>query len=192
MPNHITNRLTILGDEEQVNKVLDFIKVEEGSDADDGENGIGTIDFNKIIPMPDHIYKGDLSFEKQKESNGNNWYDWSIENWGTKWNAYSYMLNEDDNTLFFNTAWSGVPDLMEKLSSIFPDIKFEYAFADEDFGYNVASLELINGVMTNVCTPEDGSKEAYDLAFDVLGTTPEEMGMIYDKDKQNYIYSDEY
>ena len=102
------------------------------------------------------------------------------------------MLNEDDNALFFNTAWSGVPDLMEKLSTIFPDIKFEYAFADEDFGYNVASLELINGVMSNVYNPKGGSKEAYDLAFDVLGTTPEEMGMIYDKDEQNYIYSDEY
>ena len=42
MPNHITNILTIHGTDEQVDKVLEFIK--------NDELGVGTIDFNKIIP----------------------------------------------------------------------------------------------------------------------------------------------
>jgi len=53
MPNHIQNKLKIQGTQEQIHKVLDFIKKE-----DDGTNdvhGIGTIDFNKIIPMPESL-----------------------------------------------------------------------------------------------------------------------------------------
>lgn len=50
MPNHVTNRLTILGTKKQVNEVLDFIKIEKGLEK--REYGIWTIDFNKITPMP--------------------------------------------------------------------------------------------------------------------------------------------
>lgn len=53
MPNHIQNKLEIKGTQEQIYKVLDFIKIE-----DDGTNdvhGIGTIDFNKIIPIPESL-----------------------------------------------------------------------------------------------------------------------------------------
>ena len=47
MPNHITNILTFEGNSEQVHAILDQIKNEE--------RGIGSIDFNKIIPMPESL-----------------------------------------------------------------------------------------------------------------------------------------
>ena len=47
MPNHITNILKFEGDSEQVHAMLDQIKNEE--------LGIGSIDFNKIIPMPESL-----------------------------------------------------------------------------------------------------------------------------------------
>ena len=47
MPNHITNILKFEGDSEQVHALLDQIKNEE--------LGIGSIDFNKIIPMPESL-----------------------------------------------------------------------------------------------------------------------------------------
>ena len=47
MPNHITNILKFEGDSEQVYAMLDQIKNEE--------LGIGSIDFNKIIPMPESL-----------------------------------------------------------------------------------------------------------------------------------------
>ena len=45
MPNHITNILKFKGDSEQVHTMLDKIKSDE--------LGFGSIDFNKIIPMPE-------------------------------------------------------------------------------------------------------------------------------------------
>jgi len=45
MPNNIKNRLEIIGTENQVNEVLDFLR---GELFDDGSEMF--IDFNKIIP----------------------------------------------------------------------------------------------------------------------------------------------
>ena len=47
MPNHITNILKFKGDSEQVHTMLDKIKSDELS--------LGSIDFNKIIPMPESL-----------------------------------------------------------------------------------------------------------------------------------------
>ncbi len=46
MPNHITNRLTIIGTEEQVKQVREAIK---------GEHEDQFIDFNKIAPIPKEL-----------------------------------------------------------------------------------------------------------------------------------------
>ena len=47
MPNHVTNILTFSGDPESIWKMLDAIK--------NDEDGYGSINFNKIIPMPPEL-----------------------------------------------------------------------------------------------------------------------------------------
>lgn len=52
MPNHITNRLTIIAESpERVKEIFNHIQIDK-TDDDDEVFGYGTIDFNKIIPMP--------------------------------------------------------------------------------------------------------------------------------------------
>jgi hypothetical protein len=126
------------------------------------EIGTGSIDFNKIVPMPEHIYRGNLG-RKEIEKYGaeNCWYDWSIKNWGTKWNSYGYnehtAENFDGSSIKFLTAWSSVSDLMKKLSSMFPDIRFDYKWVDEDFGHNTGKTEFKGGKTLSCFTPEGGS-----------------------------------
>jgi len=55
MPNHITNRLTIIGSTEQVETVKEFIKIEKQEENQE-VFGIGTIDFDKILPMPEDLH----------------------------------------------------------------------------------------------------------------------------------------
>ncbi|NMP37199.1 MAG: hypothetical protein GX051_03615 [Clostridiales bacterium] len=50
MPNHVSNTITFECDEKRLKEILDAIKYE--SDAEVEHTGIGTLDFNKIIPMP--------------------------------------------------------------------------------------------------------------------------------------------
>ena len=75
-----------------------------------------------------------------KQFGAKDWYDWSNANWGTKWNAYEtdccLSLDETSATIRFQTAWNGVLTLIGKLTEMFPNLTFNYAYADEDMGYN--------------------------------------------------------
>jgi len=93
------------------------------------------------------------------------WYGWSITNWGTKWDAYDQML--DGDTLMFNTAWSGVPKIIEKISEKFPDLTLHYQFADEDIGCNVGDMTFYGGRCVDDTSPKNQTKAAYDLAFEL-------------------------
>ena len=76
MPNYCYNSLSISGSNETLKKIYNLVH------SDDNE-----IDFEKIIPMPDYIYRGDFGPEEEKIYGKDNWYDWSCEHWGTKWNS---------------------------------------------------------------------------------------------------------
>lgn len=88
----------------------------------------------------DKLYlNGKKYYDIYKETNFITWYDWCNWNWGTKWNAYSSYLGEveeDTATIFFQTAWNGVSNIIIKLVSLFPNIHFDYKFADEDMCHN--------------------------------------------------------
>lgn len=88
------------------------------------------------------------------------WYEWSINNWGTKWNAYGYVEKMDmsvlteSNTLWMNTAWAAPHPVILKLSQMYPDLSLEHEWADEDIGHNCGRKTYINGECTNTYYPE--------------------------------------
>ena len=80
-----------------------------------------------------------------------NWYDWSVFNWGTKWNAYDvteWSVNENgDNssaTIYYETAWSPVTALWMKVSQDYPTLEFYHEFADEG-GSFLGSETIVEG-----------------------------------------------
>ena len=91
------------------------------------------------------------------------WNEWRKQNWGTKWNAYDIEI--EGCVILFNTAWCGVPELIGVLSTFFPDILFEYSYADEDAGYNTGFGQIKNGCV-DMNYPEGGSGESWDVYFD--------------------------
>lgn len=95
------------------------------------------------------------------------WYGWCIENWGVKWNAGDSWVAGD--SFGFNTAWNDVGNLISIISSKFPDIIFEYKYADEDFGSNLGKITFKAGKIINSYIPKDGSDEAMNLAKEILG-----------------------
>lgn len=101
--------------------------------------------------------------ENRKKYGYPTWFEWSIATWGTKWNAYNQNF-EEPNILWFDTAWNGVPQLIQKLSEIFPDVEFHYAYADEDLGFNTGKGTARHGEI-NMTIPEGGSNEAFEIMF---------------------------
>ncbi len=94
------------------------------------EHGLGSIDFNKVIPMPENIFRGNLGQAEREQFGSANWYDWSIANWGTKWNSYGYHdyteKDFDGATLTFDTAWSNPQPVIDALAAKYPALSFSH------------------------------------------------------------------
>ncbi len=100
-----------------------------------------------------------------------NWYEWSLENWGTKWNAYDISYSEEGFCYEFETAWSHPFPIIEKLSLLFPDIEFFVQYADEDMGSNCGEYAIRNGEKLSEWQGHyyENRVEALKFAYDVWG-----------------------
>jgi len=151
MPNNVTN--IIHADKE----VLDALMSKDSE-----------VDFSSIIPMPEHIFRGNLGLAEREKYGADNWFDWSVNNWGTKWNAYGEEGRIDDEVVKFDTAWSHPLPVIKALSRKFPDNLLHVEYADEDLGVNFGCYNMKNGeIIENFATFEERSTEARDFASEI-------------------------
>ena len=189
MPNHVTNVISFSGDKSRISAMLKEIQ--------NDEHGIGSVDFEKILPMPDTVYNGSLGIRERELYGENNWYDWRIGNWGTKWNSYGYTENTtfQDGKIKFLTAWSAPHPILQKLSEMFPDIKIEHEWADEDIGMNCGRYVYYDGERVEEYFPES-QKECLEFAAKVMDVSLEEDYALYlNASETGYInieYDEEY
>ena len=59
------------------------------------------------------------------------WYDWSCQNWGTKWDAIYKEGTPEEGKLIFLTAWSEPINVIEKLFEKYPNSKIEWEYIGE-------------------------------------------------------------
>ena len=178
MPNHVMNRIHFDTDEDTAQEI--FAAIQKDNNGNDSEteqkSGPGTIDFNKLVPMPQEFLET------------GEWYDWRIRNWGTKWNAYE---EESDgvNTISFMTAWDAPHEILERLSERFPGVYITHIWADEDIGENVGQREYLNGECVGVVEPES-DMECIDVACSVWGAEPMDYGYILNQTGTGYCQVD--
>lgn len=190
MPNHVTNKMKIVGKKKEVEEVLDFIK--------DDKLGIGTIDFNKITPMPRWVYgsdkniKGISNHDIKKWGHENTALDWCVKNWGTLYNAYGQLDERSTlNTVYFQTAYVCVPDLIQKIAFIFPNVTISYEYADSDYGSNCGIYQFCQNVTLFEIEHEENSKEAYNLGFELVNNNRVPDHFRFNKEINNYEYIEE-
>lgn len=148
MPNHITNKLTISGVAKDIDAVIEFVNGEET-----------VFDFDHIIPEPPGV----------------DWYQWRIDNWGTKWNSYEAEQTDDDSFRFL-TAWMTPEPVIKELSARFPGVSIYVEYADEDFGFNCGWYRYRRGKCVDRLDCIGGSEQAMDFAADVLEYDPRKEG----------------
>lgn len=70
----------------------------------------------------------------------NNWYDWALHNWGTKWGCYG---NEYADGMYdFSTAWSPLDiEILDMLAKDIPNFTYQW---EEEQGYG-QEIEYIDG-----------------------------------------------
>jgi len=113
MPNHTDNRVILSHADSQ--KIDDIYNVMNTDDASLLQH---------IIPMNESLL------------DGGDWYEWRLDNWGTKWDIYeTHCTRIDANTLSmtFYTAWSPPIPVFDKLTDMGYEINARYL--DEGWMY---------------------------------------------------------
>ena len=139
MPNWCHNRVSFYSEnEEQIEKLYKLFD--------------GTNVFQKIKPAPDWKNTpneaGQLPVKKEhKNQNGevvwtsydfpdgkndDRWYDWNVNNWGTKWDVDPSCDHFDGNSFEcgFETAWAPAEGIFYEIREKFPDVDVTW-FYDE-------------------------------------------------------------
>ena len=140
MPNWCYNRVSIYS--ENIDQVTELFDIFNNAEP-----------FNTLIPSPKWSETpnedGELPvLEEHKDADGkvlftthkfpksgktdDRWYDWQIQNWGTKWEPTDISVEQCDEELelTFNTAWSPPEDICRAIRNKYPDISVSW-FYDE-------------------------------------------------------------
>ena len=152
MPNHCYNRVTIYGSGNDTDETREQIAKLKTIFEDENV-------FGQIIPEPDWpniplmskdvqgiVYdrgkvgelpvatKNDFGISHRFQSTGrqdDRWYDWRIQNWDTKWDAYDVEITDDDEDqleVTFNTAWSPPEAICNEIREQYPDLSVSWFF----------------------------------------------------------------
>ena len=200
MPNHVQNILIIEGHESHLKPMLEKIKGDkcaidfheiipfpkelEGTCSP--AKIVSQTEYNKIQRLKDFQaedpFKGMVGEAITKKMSKDfierfgydNWYDWKIAKWGTKWGAYEATIddpipldkkNYQRVVIHFQTAWSSGAQVIANLADQFPTLTYELTYADEDCGYNVGQYWFKNGCVEKENIPEGGTNDAMELYF---------------------------
>ena len=184
MPNFVKNHITFFGDDKQIQAVKDYV-MSDRSDFDfnkiipmpeelnlesgsitkkaiecalvrrDG-GAVGQKDFEKMADL------GEKYLSNKEKYGAETWYEWCPLHWGTKWEAWNPLWHED--CVSFETAWSAPDGIYKKLTQLFPDVRFEVNYADEDLGNNCGTF-YYDGETLNHTVEDD-----FDFAYEVWWT----------------------
>jgi hypothetical protein len=172
MPNWCNNTIEIEGTKEQINAFVSFL------DEQSGKNW-----FNFFRPCPQELVdtvSGFVGEDKQSahetqqkmniEKHGHaDWYSWSVDKWGTKWNcdAQDWMKVENPNedqasvTFWFDSAWSP------------PTALYEFIESNSEF---IVTASYLEEGMSFVGQFSGGIDECYEFSdLDSLEGIPEEL-----------------
>jgi len=142
MPNHVFNKVTIQGDEQDLLRLKKVLAMPQGIQLSKGEFEQLCFNFHSLI-TPDitiwdeyngKILKETKSLEESLLFQGNDWYDWNVRNWGTKWNAYDVEIEDGTSTLkcyltyTFSTAWSPPEGVIRALAKKIEELNFKLQF----------------------------------------------------------------
>lgn len=113
MPNWCENDLEVSGNKANIKAFKEKVRSEESH-----------LSLASLVPMPkDQI---------------DNWYEWSISNWGTKWDVTDvelFMNKERTLNYGFSSAWSPPVPWLEKVTVLFPNLRFKLRYSEPGAGF---------------------------------------------------------
>ena len=176
MPNWCGNTLSVSGNKDYIKRFREQ-GVLKNDDVDT------QLSLAKFVPEPNYEeVEVKPTFPSITGNNdpvkpGQSWWDWRVQNWGTKWDIDAYVNEESDEHIhyYFDSAWSPPVEWLEKTSKLFPDLRFKLVYREDGCAFMGMIEYEDGGVMdeTQIDTSsvwDDIIKEGYseedDEAFD--------------------------
>ena len=141
-------KLLDMSDKSTVGEALEALELKKVEPSERGS--YDTLEHYQYLVNQVNLHRYNLAHFGQR-----NWYDWSLENWGVKWNAYYTQIeHDDDGGMVFNfcSPWGWPQSVYEKMVKMFPDLLFEIEVVGEfgEFAYNITTQGDDNEL---VCMP---------------------------------------
>jgi hypothetical protein len=152
MPNWVSTTLTVKGSQTEVQRFVEGVKDSKILES--------------YVPCPEELHAtvaGSVGEDKaeehrrQQESNiakygHKDWYDWSYENWGTKWgdcdtDIQPFYVNNSGSwevVIRYMTAWGPADAGFLKVSAMFPTLLFTFDY-DEEAGFFAGTQAMRDG-----------------------------------------------
>lgn len=172
MPNWCENTLQISGEKEELAKFQRAAKGENTAlslqkTCPRPEALTGTRSPTDIVSKAEYkkaLKKGDdgvglpitqeMSDEFINQYGADNWYDWQIKHWGTKWDIEAELVDDEAEngylTYSFNSAWSPPVEWLEHVSREYPTIRFLLKYEEDGAGF-MGRAKAIGGVVEDGC-----------------------------------------
>ena len=189
MPNWCFNYLTVEGPQSEITRLkaqvgAPFTKKHENYNMETGKMETKEYTYSNPIfafhniynhrqdNVSDEVYESQNDYSQPKEKllafEGNNWYDWNVRNWGTKWDVgvsdnekypdTSLDMEASDTLGYrFNTAWSPPIEAITKLSAQYPNLEMNLSFEEEQ-GWG-GEVEFLNGNATEIESYENKCRD---------------------------------
>ena len=179
MPNWVYNGLTIEGNPDQVKSLITqmnkpFVMVHDNWNVATQQMEVKQTTYpnpvfafhniynHRDAGIADEVYLSQPTSDKTLEDQwfkfeGNDWYNWNVRNWGTKWDVAISEDNKYPDTTIeeavngenyvvhynFETAWSRPVPALEKLSAQYPTLLFTLSY-EEETGWG-GEMEFLRG-----------------------------------------------
>jgi hypothetical protein len=117
----------------------DLLVLNTHEDYDDRKKKAGVGDYESLSNVEKLVHQDWKKWHKAnpypqiKDGYNSGGYDWCISHWGTKWGFCESELHEHKGHIgyTFDTAWSPPEPLIQKMSQMFPKLKFELHYECE-------------------------------------------------------------
>ena len=117
MPNWCWNHLEVSGDEKQLQEFVEKSLVKDEHSLIESRLEHDNFSFEGTLPRGDR----------------EDWYNWSLDNWGTKWDACEPYIDHNDIDYFavsFESAWSPPIAWIKNIMKDFPDLSFTLEYEE--------------------------------------------------------------
>lgn len=171
MPNHCQNNLTVSGDKQSLDRFWDTIHQEDGTPSLSSLYPMPSLLESTTMPTSDSpephpkwaelLAKGEITQEwhdklcadrrsayeagirAKAETGYTDWYNWALDNWGTKWGDYDHFVAIQGNgyiELGYMTAWGPFADkFWHHVSQQFPTLDFVVSYDESGMAFCGAS-----------------------------------------------------